>query len=136
VFAIDIETCRSTGKLRVIASIEEPAVIERIPEHLRCHTESVDPAHASRAPPRGDLLNQRAGTGGFWLERGCAGISGAKGKIQAPEWRRMGRHRQDGRLDQSMRPVSARPNSFAADIMAAYTHHPLEDGIPAGQRIQ
>jgi hypothetical protein len=30
VFAIDIETCRSCGgKLRVIASIEEPAVIER-----------------------------------------------------------------------------------------------------------
>jgi len=35
VFAIDIETCRQCGgRLRVIASIEAPAVIERILEHL------------------------------------------------------------------------------------------------------
>ena len=35
VFAIDIETCRQCGgRLRVIASIEEPAVIEQILEHL------------------------------------------------------------------------------------------------------
>ncbi len=35
VFAIDIETCQQcSGRLRVIASIEEPAVIERILEHL------------------------------------------------------------------------------------------------------
>ena len=35
VFAIDIETCRQCGgHLRVIASIEQPAVIERILEHL------------------------------------------------------------------------------------------------------
>jgi hypothetical protein len=35
VFAIDIEVCRRCGgKLRVIASIEEPATIERILEHL------------------------------------------------------------------------------------------------------
>lgn len=34
VFAIDIETCRQCGgRLRVIASIEQPAVIERILEH-------------------------------------------------------------------------------------------------------
>lgn len=39
VFAIDIETCRQCGgRLRVIASIEAPAVIERILEHLG-HTE-------------------------------------------------------------------------------------------------
>jgi len=57
VFAIDIETCRSCGgKLRVIASIEEPAVIERILEHLGHTAEPVDPAHPSRAPPQGDLL--------------------------------------------------------------------------------
>ena len=41
VFTIDIEVCRRCGgRLRVIASIEE----------------SVDPAHPSRAPPRGDPL--------------------------------------------------------------------------------
>jgi hypothetical protein len=37
VFAIDIEACRRCGgKLRVIASIEEPPVIEQILEHLAC----------------------------------------------------------------------------------------------------
>jgi hypothetical protein len=52
VFAIDIETCRQCGgKLRVIASIEEPAVIERILDHLRPTAEPVDRAHPSRAPP-------------------------------------------------------------------------------------
>ena len=57
VFAIDIETCRQCGgKLRVIASIEEPAVIKRILEHLGDAAESVDPAHPSRAPPQGDRL--------------------------------------------------------------------------------
>jgi hypothetical protein len=35
VFAIDIERCRRCGgKLRVIASIEDPALIERILRHL------------------------------------------------------------------------------------------------------
>ena len=57
VFAIDIETCRQCGgKLRVIASIEEPAVIERILDHLGHTAEPVDPAHPSRAPPQGDRL--------------------------------------------------------------------------------
>jgi hypothetical protein len=57
VFAIDIETCRRCGgKLRVIASIEEAAVIERILEHLGQPAESVDPGHASRAPPEPDRL--------------------------------------------------------------------------------
>jgi len=52
VFAIDIETCRQCGgRLRVIASIEAPAVIERILAHLSRDAESVDPAHPSRAPP-------------------------------------------------------------------------------------
>ena len=56
VFAIDIEVCRRCGgKLRVIASIEEQATIERILGHLGRGGESVDPAHPSRAPPRGDL---------------------------------------------------------------------------------
>jgi hypothetical protein len=57
VFAIDIEVCRSCGgKLRVIASIEEQATIERILEHLGGDGESKDPTHPSRAPPERDLL--------------------------------------------------------------------------------
>jgi len=57
VFAIDIETCRQCGgRLRVIASIEEPAVIERILKHLGREAVPVDPAHPSRAPPRSDRL--------------------------------------------------------------------------------
>ncbi len=57
VFAIDIETCQQCGgQLRVIASIEAPAVIERILEYLGGDAESVDPAHPSRAPPTGDHL--------------------------------------------------------------------------------
>jgi hypothetical protein len=57
-FAIDIETCwRCGGQLKVIASIEDPPVIERILAHLVGHTaEPVDPAHRSRGPPHGDLL--------------------------------------------------------------------------------
>jgi hypothetical protein len=57
VFAIDIETCQQCGgRLRVIASIEESTVIERILEHLGHTAEPVDPAHPSRAPPQGDRL--------------------------------------------------------------------------------
>jgi hypothetical protein len=57
VFEIDIETCQQCGgRLRVIASIEQPAVIERILEHLGHTAETVDPAHPSRAPPQGDRL--------------------------------------------------------------------------------
>jgi hypothetical protein len=57
VFVIDIETCRQCGgRLRVIASIEEPAVIQRILKHLGREAVPVDPAHPSRAPPRTDRL--------------------------------------------------------------------------------
>ena len=57
VFAIDIGTCQQCGgRLRVIASIEEPAVIERILEHLGHTAQTVDPAHPSRATREGDLL--------------------------------------------------------------------------------
>jgi hypothetical protein len=57
VFAIDIETCRGCGgQLKVIASIEDPPVIERILAHLGHTAEPIDPAHPSRAPPQGDLL--------------------------------------------------------------------------------
>jgi hypothetical protein len=52
VFAIDIESCRQCGgRLRVIASIEAPAVIERILGHLGRAAGAVDPGHPSRAPP-------------------------------------------------------------------------------------
>ena len=44
------------GRLRVIANIEQPAVIERILEHLGRDAASVDPAHPSRAPPKSDRL--------------------------------------------------------------------------------
>ena len=51
------ETCRQCGgRLRVIASIEQPEVIERILDHLGHTAEPVDPAHSSRAPPQGDRL--------------------------------------------------------------------------------
>ena len=57
VFAIDIESCRQCGgRLRVIASIETPAVIERILEHLGGDTVSFDPGHPNRAPPGCDGL--------------------------------------------------------------------------------
>jgi hypothetical protein len=53
VFAIDIEVCRRCGgKLPVIVSIEEPAVIDRILEHLGCDSESVDPANRAGHRPR------------------------------------------------------------------------------------
>jgi hypothetical protein len=52
VFAIDIDTCRQCGgRLRVIASIEQPALIDRILGHLGRNAEAVDPTHPSRAPP-------------------------------------------------------------------------------------
>ena len=50
VFAIDIETCPDCGgKLRVIASVKEPALIAKILEHVRTRDElgSVE----ARAPP-------------------------------------------------------------------------------------
>jgi hypothetical protein len=51
VFRIDIETCRRCGgKLRMIASIEEPAVIERILDHLG-RMSALDRARAPRALP-------------------------------------------------------------------------------------
>jgi hypothetical protein len=52
VFAIDIETCQQCGgTMRVIASIEEPTVIEQILDHLGHTAQSIDPAHPGRAPP-------------------------------------------------------------------------------------
>ena len=51
VFSIDIESCPMCGgKLRVIASIEEPVLIAKILGHVRARDEQVIPE--SRAPPR------------------------------------------------------------------------------------
>jgi hypothetical protein len=47
---------RCGGKLKVIASIEDPPVIGRILEHLGGDSEPADPAHPSRGPPQADLL--------------------------------------------------------------------------------
>jgi hypothetical protein len=52
VFAIQIDRCwRCGARLRVIASIEQAPVSERMLDHLACTSGAVDPAHASRAPP-------------------------------------------------------------------------------------
>jgi hypothetical protein len=54
VFAIEIETCRRCGgKLKVIASIENPVLIERILAHLEQRGDADPPRSpfASRAPP-------------------------------------------------------------------------------------
>ena len=54
VFKIDIETCETCGgKMKVIASIEDPAVIKRILVHLD-NRQGVGqhPEHPPRAPPQ------------------------------------------------------------------------------------
>jgi len=48
VFNIDIETCREcSGAVRIIACIEDPVVIEKIPTHLQ---EKLTPAPAGLRP--------------------------------------------------------------------------------------
>jgi hypothetical protein len=59
VFGIEIEQCaRCGGRLKVIASIEEPALIERILAHRRERGEEAAPtaAHGARALPQASLL--------------------------------------------------------------------------------
>ena len=57
-FALQIESCqRCGGPLRVIASIEDPVVVERILAHLeRPATQEGLTPFASRAPPQPPLL--------------------------------------------------------------------------------
>ena len=58
VFKIDIETCEHCGgALKVIASIEDPAVIRKILEHLDRHAEPAALASRpfARAPPQSTL---------------------------------------------------------------------------------
>jgi hypothetical protein len=53
VFAIEIEQCeRCGGQVKIIASIEDPAVIERILAHLAAAPASTpEPARPARGPP-------------------------------------------------------------------------------------
>jgi len=44
------------AQLRVIASIEEPEIVERILNHLGGDSGTVDPGHPSQAPPPPDRL--------------------------------------------------------------------------------
>jgi len=59
VFRIEIEQCaRCGGRLKVIASIEEPELIERILAHRRERGEEAAPTVSlgARAPPQGLLF--------------------------------------------------------------------------------
>jgi hypothetical protein len=54
VFNIDIETCpKCSGKVRIIASIEDPKVIKKILDHLKLPSQAPAPwpAKSSRGPP-------------------------------------------------------------------------------------
>lgn len=99
VFASEIETCRRCGgRLRVIASIEAPALIERILEHLAATPSSSIPriraARRQSAICRSDgrffAPGHRAATGASWLEVVRAGISSQKAKIQTRDRRDTG----------------------------------------------
>jgi hypothetical protein len=59
VFGIEIEQCvRCGGRLKVIASIEEPELVERILAHRRERGEEQVPTVSvgARAPPQGLLF--------------------------------------------------------------------------------
>ncbi len=52
VFRIDIEICEYCGgAVRIIASIEDPAVIEKILAHIERRNAAGASPHAPRAPP-------------------------------------------------------------------------------------
>jgi hypothetical protein len=58
IFRIDMETCRHCGgRVKVIASIEDPVVIKRILEHLSRHAgqQPLVFGPRARAPPQGEL---------------------------------------------------------------------------------
>jgi hypothetical protein len=60
VFNIDIEVCsQCSGPVKVIASIEDPATIQKILEHLKTKAETQDTLHSpdARAPPQGRLFD-------------------------------------------------------------------------------
>ena len=52
VFDIDIEVCvRCGGHVKVIANIEDPAVIEHILKHLKHKADNTDATHPHTLPP-------------------------------------------------------------------------------------
>ena len=54
VFGIDIEVCSECGgKLKVISSIEEPEVIEKILTHLGLESRATEPWSPKDLSPRG-----------------------------------------------------------------------------------
>ena len=60
VFKIDIETCSQCGGMvKIIACIEDPAVIKKILTHLNQQPASAKPVplHESRAPPQAVLFD-------------------------------------------------------------------------------
>ena len=60
-FNIDIETCdKCQGPVRIIACVEDPAVIRRILEHLRSRGSADSQARLppERAPPQLGLFDQ------------------------------------------------------------------------------
>ena len=56
VFGIEIETCEACGgKVKVIASIEDPAVIGKILKHLASRELPAGAGPSARGPPPGEL---------------------------------------------------------------------------------
>jgi hypothetical protein len=56
VFGIEIETCEQCGgKVKVVASIEKPAVIAKILRHLESRSSPAGSRPPPRGPPLGDL---------------------------------------------------------------------------------
>ena len=55
-FGIEIETCEQCGgNVRVIASIEDPAVIGKILGHLAARELTVKSWPSARGPPEGEM---------------------------------------------------------------------------------
>jgi len=78
VFRVEIDICRRCGgTLKVIASIEEQEVIDRLLEHLDRSTDAPHRAHPTRAPPQ-EQLPIRAGSGSRRAGRpdGRVGVGG------------------------------------------------------------
>jgi hypothetical protein len=84
VFAIEIDTCaRSQGRLRVIASIEEPEVIARILAHRDRDGGAAEPGLAliaARAPPRQGRPGERRDARPLPLPAGSSGLACRTGR--------------------------------------------------------
>jgi hypothetical protein len=68
IFNVDVEECPNCGKrMRIIAAIEEPAVIKKILDHLGLSTKVPQLAPA-RAPPDVDITELCAPAENFWQD--------------------------------------------------------------------